>query len=90
MNVLRTAAIVSLAASVAACVGHHETAALRMQRPPHEPADLAAYAKPNPDYPSVGGDILKGATPVAAAAYQASGDEGAPPPAAQAPGPTPP
>jgi hypothetical protein len=90
MKILRAAAAAGLAAGAAACVGHQETAALRMSRPAHEPADLTAYAKPNRDYPSVGGDILKGATPVAGAAYQASGDEETPPPAGQAPGATPP
>jgi hypothetical protein len=75
-----TAAI--LAAGLSGCVGYHqESAALRMVRPQADP-ELAAYAPPNPDYPSVGGDILKGTSPTEAAAYQATtgATEIAPPP----------
>ena len=58
---------------------HQEVAALRMVRPA-EPAELAPYAQGEPNYPSVGGDILKGAAPRAAAAYEATSGERVPPP----------
>jgi hypothetical protein len=68
------------------CLGYHqEVAALRMPRPEAGPAALAAYAGGAPIYPSVGGDILKGAAPRAAAAYEATSGERVPPPDAPAP-----
>jgi hypothetical protein len=51
-----------------------------MTRPAAEPGELTAYAKGDPNYPSVGGDILKGAAPRAAAAYEATSGEHVPPP----------
>ena len=70
-----------LALNLAACASYHqEVAALRMPRPRTEPAELAAYARPNPNYPSVGGDILAGTSPTAAAAYDATSGERVPPP----------
>jgi hypothetical protein len=87
MRLVRLTIVAALAASLAACVRYHqEVAALRMPRPAHEPAELAAYAKPDPDFPSVGGDIMKGASPTAT--DQASGDETPSPPASQAGGAT--
>jgi hypothetical protein len=72
---------VFLALNLAACASYHqEVAALRMPRPQTESAELAAYARPNPAYPSVGGDILKGTSPTAAAAYDATSGERVPPP----------
>ena len=59
---------------------HQEVAALRMVRPAVEPAELTAYARGDPNYPSVGGDILRGAAPRAAAAYEATSGERVPPP----------
>ncbi len=61
---------------------HQEVAALRMARPAAEPAELTAYAGGDANYPSVGGDILKGAAPRAAAAYEATSGERVPPPEA--------
>ena len=62
-----------LAISLGGCVAYHqEVAVLRMPRPAAEPPELAAYARPNPDYPTVGGDILRGTAPTAAAAYDAT------------------
>ena len=61
---------------------HQEVAALRMARPATEPGELAAYAGPVANYPSVGGDILKGTGPTAAAAYDATSGERVPPPEA--------
>jgi hypothetical protein len=63
------------------CVHYHqEVAALRMPRPDAAPAALAAYANGVANYPTVGGDILKGAAPRAAAAYEATSGERVPPP----------
>ncbi|HEY5106083.1 MAG TPA: hypothetical protein VII73_04825 [Caulobacteraceae bacterium] len=53
-----------LAMGASDCVAtHQERVALRMGWPPAPPAALIAYAPPNADYPSVGGDILKAALP---------------------------
>ena len=71
-----------VAISLGGCVAYHqEVAALRMPRPSAEPPELAAYARPNPDYPTVGGNILRGTAPTAAAAYDATsnGRDPAPP-----------
>jgi len=69
-------AIGPLTATLSGCVAHHqEVAALRMPRPTAEAPGLAGYAAADPDYPSVGGDILKGASPTSEAVYDAtSGD----------------
>jgi hypothetical protein len=68
------------------CLAYHqEVAALRMARPEAEPAALAAYADGAQTYPSVGGDILKGAAPRAGAAYEATSGERVPPPDAPRP-----
>jgi hypothetical protein len=62
-----------MAATLSACVFYHqERPALRMARPEAEPAALAAYTPPRSDYPTVGGDILKGTSPAESAAYQAT------------------
>lgn len=69
------AIVLVVACGLGGCVSYHqEVAALRMVRPNAEPARLAAYARPNADYPSVGGDILKGTAPTAAAAFDATTD----------------
>jgi hypothetical protein len=69
----RTIAAALLALGLGGCVSYHqETAALRMPRPNAEPAALAAYAAPDGDYPSTGGDILKGTSPTASATYDAT------------------
>ncbi len=57
------------------CVSdHQEVASLRMARPNALPRELAAYAHPDADYPSVGGNILKGTAPTAAAAFDATSE----------------
>jgi hypothetical protein len=87
-RILAAGAAAILAASLTACVGYHqENAALRMVRPAAAPAELRAYAPPNSDYPSVGGDILKGTSPTEAAAYEATtgATEIAPPPPPKTP-----
>jgi hypothetical protein len=71
------------AAGVGGCTHYHqEVAALRMARPAVESAQLSAYARGEPNYPSVGGNILKGTGPTAAAAYDATSGERVPPPEA--------
>jgi hypothetical protein len=68
-------------AMLGACAGYHqEVAALRMPRPTAHSAQLAAYTPPRPNYPSVGGDILRGTAPKSSAAYDASQDPSQPPP----------
>ena len=53
-----------LAVGLGGCVSYHqEIAALRMERPNGMDPTLAGYAAPDPVYPSVGGDILKGTSP---------------------------
>lgn len=49
------------AMALSACVMHYhqENAALRMVRPAAQTQALADYTKPNNDYPTVGGNILK-------------------------------
>jgi hypothetical protein len=69
------------AVGLCSCADYHqEVVALRMARPTAESRQLAAYAPPNPDYPSVGGDILRGTAPKSTAAYDASVDPDRPPP----------
>jgi hypothetical protein len=57
--------ILAGASSLGACVMpyHEETAALRMARPAAQARSLAEQTAPNPDYPTVGGDILKDQDP---------------------------
>jgi len=49
------------AMALSACVmsNHQENPALRMVRPAAQTQALADYTRPNPDYPTVGGNILK-------------------------------
>jgi hypothetical protein len=62
-----------LAIGLGGCVAYRqESVALHMPRPGGAPSQLAAFAAPAKDYPSVGGDILKDAAPTASAAYDAS------------------
>jgi hypothetical protein len=68
MNALRLVTVLALTAGLCGCVTpHQEDAKLRMPWPAAPQADLLAYAAPHPDYPTVGGDILKGTSPVEAA-----------------------
>ncbi|HEY2708229.1 MAG TPA: hypothetical protein VGI95_09260 [Caulobacteraceae bacterium] len=69
----------ALTVGLGGCVAYHqEVAALRMPRPAGEAA-LGAYAAPDRDYPSVGGNILAGTSPTAAAAYEATSGDKVPP-----------
>jgi hypothetical protein len=69
MRVWKILAAASLAAALGGCVlpYHEENPALVMVRPAAPPRELAVYAPPNNDYPTVGGDILKGVTAYPAA-----------------------
>jgi len=84
MRLATATAAAMLAVSLSACA-HTQNAALRMPRPDDGARDLAAFAPPDPDYPSVGGDILKGTSPSATAAYQATTGAAATAPPAKAP-----
>lgn len=85
MRRILAAGVVFAGLNLAACVHYHqEVAALRMTRPLAEPVELSAYARADANYPSVGGDILKGTSPTAAAAYEATSGENVPPPADRA------
>jgi len=80
---MRRMAAVLMAASLGlgGCVGYHqEVAALRMPRPAAGPAELAAYGPANRDYPSVGGNILRGTAPASGAAYDATAEGRTPAP----------
>ncbi|MEP6968339.1 MAG: hypothetical protein ABI906_09690 [Pseudomonadota bacterium] len=67
-------ALGALAAALAGCVTrtHQENAALVMPWPHAPQAALLAFAEPNADYPSTGGDILKGASPAEQARARAA------------------
>jgi hypothetical protein len=73
MNRLRLTAV-ALALAMTGCVAatHQENAALRMPWPRSPSPALTAYAPPAKEYPSVGGDILKGASPADQAAARAT------------------
>lgn len=63
---VRTFALAGLAAAaLSGCVAHRrpENAAVLMPWPRETAPSLMAFEPPDPDYPSVGGDILKGASP---------------------------
>ena len=64
----------ALALVLGGCVSgiHRVTVAGRMPRPTAPSTDLLAYATPSPDFPSIGGDILRGASPEALAAARAA------------------
>lgn len=61
-------------AALAGCVAatHPENAALRAPWPPESPPALQAFQPPSRDYPTVGGDILKGTSPADADAARAA------------------
>jgi hypothetical protein len=82
MRLFLAAGATFAALNLGGCLHYHqEVAALRMARPTAEPVELSAYAPGDANYPSVGGDILKGTGPTAAAAYDATSGERVPPPA---------
>ena len=70
----RILALGAVAAALAGCVTrtHQENAALTMPWPKAPQPELLAYGRNNPDYPSVGGDILKGTSPADQAAARAA------------------
>ncbi|MBV9995231.1 MAG: hypothetical protein JO127_08455 [Caulobacteraceae bacterium] len=70
MNVRTTVGVGLLGLGLCGCY-HLERPALRMERP-GGPAALSAYAAAKQDYPSAGGDILKGTAPAESATYQAT------------------
>ncbi len=73
MRVSAIIGVAAMAAGLGGCVFYHqENAALRMPRPEVAPPELTSYAAANPDYPSVGGDILKGTSPHEVSAYDAT------------------
>ena len=64
MSILKATAVLAAGLALCGCVTtHEETAALKMPWPGPQSAALAAYAAPRADYPTVGGDILKGTAP---------------------------
>ena len=63
----------ALALPLGACISHTRPENAALPQPwPKPPPDLEAYGPPAPDYPSVGGDILKGSTPADLAAARAA------------------
>jgi hypothetical protein len=88
MQVWKPLALVGLALAVSGCVtgDFHENAALRAAVPSPPAAQISTYIAPKDDYPTVGGDILRGTSPAdLEAAGQASvkplaADPEAPPP----------
>jgi hypothetical protein len=74
MKSLTLATVLASAGLLAGCIlpSHEENAALRMPRPLPPPRALAAYAAPDNEYPTVGGDILKGMTADATASGAAT------------------
>ena len=70
MNVRTTVGVGLLGLGLCGCY-HLERPALRMERP-GGPAALSAYAAAKQDYPSAGGDILKGTAPAESATYKAT------------------
>ncbi|MEJ0066630.1 MAG: hypothetical protein WDM85_15480 [Caulobacteraceae bacterium] len=73
-----------LAIGLGGCVGYHqEVASLADAAANRRVAGLwRDYAAPDPAYPTVGGDILKGTSPRSEAAYDATVGERVPPPPA--------
>jgi len=64
MKIPRLIAALGLAALLSACITpHQEDAKLRMPWPATSEPGLRAYAAPKDDYPTIGGDILKGTAP---------------------------
>jgi hypothetical protein len=84
MSAWRYLSLTSVALMASGCVnGFHENAALRAERPSPPPAELSAYIAPRNDFPTVGGDILRGTSPADLAAAR----EAAVKPLAPDPGP---
>jgi hypothetical protein len=67
------AGAVAAALPLCACISHTTQESAALPQPwPQPPPNLAAYGPPSPDYPSVGGDILKGSSPSDLAAARAA------------------
>jgi hypothetical protein len=77
MTPLRACGVGAMAMALCGCVTrtHVENAALTMPWPKAPGAELLAYSPGNPDYPTVGGDILKGASPAEQAAARAAASQ---------------
>jgi hypothetical protein len=78
-------ALATFVLTLGGCVArsYQENAALRAARPQAPAPDITAYAAPRADYPTVGGDILKGTSPAdLAAAREAAAKPLAPDPGA--------
>ncbi len=75
------------AGALAGCVAptHTENAALRMPWPEESPPALLAFQPPIHDYPTVGGDILRGTSPADQEAARAAAGAGGAPTGASAP-----
>jgi hypothetical protein len=81
MNRLSLLAVfVTLAMTGCVAATHQENAALRMPWPRSPSPALTAYAPPAKEYPSVGGDILRGASPADQAAARAAASGSPSPP----------
>ncbi|HWA64059.1 MAG TPA: hypothetical protein VG939_22000 [Caulobacteraceae bacterium] len=62
MRVVKILVGLALAAPLGACIlpAHEENAALKAPRPAAPPQALLAYASPSNDYPTVGGNTVRG------------------------------
>ncbi|HEY5071543.1 MAG TPA: hypothetical protein VII63_05885 [Caulobacteraceae bacterium] len=76
MTIRQILAICLPALAVSGCIANTlpENAALRVPWPPESPPQLLAFGPPDADYPSVGGDTLKGASPAEQEAARAAAD----------------
>jgi hypothetical protein len=65
MAVFKRLALAGLALLASGCAtrAYHENAALRAMRPQAPAPALSAYVAPRNDFPTIGGDILKGTSP---------------------------
>ena len=65
MLVWKRLAIAGLALAASGCAtrGFHENAALRAAVPSPPAVEISTYIAPKDDYPTVGGDILRGTSP---------------------------
>jgi hypothetical protein len=74
MSAWKRLALAGIVLAVNGCATRdfHENAALRAARPPPPPAEMSAYVAPRDDYPTVGGDILRGTSPADLAAARAA------------------
>ncbi len=67
------AGAVTLVVPLCGCITHTRQENAALPQPwPRPPPNLTAYGPPAPDYPSVGGDILKGSSPADLATARAA------------------